>query len=105
MATSGVGIHSFREDPGTEEEALACVELALELGGDPNAMDDVGEMGLYGVAYRGANSIVDLLVERRANTFDVEHASDWTPLWIAQGLFSDGDLQGGPRRPPRFYPS
>ncbi len=96
MVASGVGIHSPGEDPGTEEEALACVELALELGGDPNAMDDVGETALHGAAYRGANSIVDLLVEHGANTFDVENASGWTPLRIAQGVFRTATYKEAP---------
>ncbi len=87
MVASGVGIHSPGEDPGTEEEALACVELALELGGDPNSMDDIGETALHGAAYRGANSIVELLIANGADTFAVENASGWTPLRIAQGVF------------------
>ena len=97
MVASGVGIHSPGEDPGTEAEALACVELALELGGDPNAMDDVGETALHGAAYRGANSIVELLVEQGADTFEVENASGWTPLRIAQGVFRTATYKEAPR--------
>ena len=97
MVASGVGIHSPGEDPGTEAEALACVELALELGGDPNAMDDIGETALHGAAYRGANSIVELLVEHGASTFDVENASGWTPLRIAQGVFRTATYKEAPR--------
>ena len=96
MVASGVGIHSPGEDPGTEAEALACVELALELGGDPNAMDDVGETALHGAAYRGANSIVELLVEHGADTFDVENSSGWTPLRIAQGVFRTATYKEAP---------
>ena len=97
MVASGVGIHSPGEDPGTEAEALACVELALELGGDPNAMDDIGETALHGAAYRGANSIVELLVEHGADTFDMENASGWTPLRIAQGIFRTATYKEAPR--------
>ena len=96
MVASGVGIHSPGEDPGTEAEALACVELALELGGDPNAMDDIGETALHGAAYRGANSIVELLVEHGASTLDVENASGWTPLRIAQGIFRTATYKEAP---------
>ena len=96
MVASGVGIHSPGEDPGTEVEALACVELALAAGGDPNAMDDIGETALHGAAYRGANSIVELLVEHGANTFDVENASGWTPLRIAQGVFRTATYKEAP---------
>ena len=96
MVASGVGIHSPGEDPGTEEEALACVELALELGGDPNTMDDIGETALHGAAYRGANSIVDLLVEHGADTFDVENASGLDAAADRTRGLPDGDLQGSP---------
>ena len=96
MVASGVGIHSPGEDPGTEAEARACVELALALGGDPNAVDDVGETALHGAAYRGANSIVDLLVAHGAATFDVENASGWTPLRIAEGVFRTATYKEAP---------
>ena len=96
MVASGVGIHSPGEDPGTEAEARACVELALALGGDPNVVDDIGETALHGAAYRGANSIVELLVEHGAATFDIENASGWTPLRIAQGVFRTATYKEAP---------
>ena len=96
MVASGVGIHSPGEDPGTEAEARACVELALALGGDPNTVDDIGETALHGAAYRGANSIVELLVEHGAATFDVVNAAGWTPLRIAQGVFRTATYKEAP---------
>ena len=96
MVASGVGIHSPGEDPGTEAEALACVELALELGGDPNAVDERGETPLHGAAYRGANSIVDLLVAHGADTYDQENVEGWTPLRIAQGVFRTATFKEAP---------
>ena len=96
MVASGVGIHSPGEDTGSEAEALACVEVALELGGDPNAIDQTGETALHGAAYRGANSIVHLLVEHGANTFDVENEAGWTPLRIAQGIFRTATFKEAP---------
>jgi ankyrin repeat protein len=97
MVASGVGIHSPGEDPGSEAEALACVEVALEFGGDPNAVDETGETALHGAAYRGANSIVNLLVEHGADTFDVENAAGWTPLEIAQGVFRTATFKEAPQ--------
>ena len=97
MVASGVGIHSPGEDPGTEAEALACVEVALELGGDPNTVDQTGETALHGAAYRGANSIVSLLVEHGADTFDVENSAGWTPLRIAQGVFRTATFKEAPQ--------
>ena len=87
MVAAGLGIHSPGEDPGTEAEALECVQIALELGGDVNAIDRNHETALHGAAYRGANSIVELLVDNGADTFDVENSRGWTPLRIAQGIF------------------
>ena len=87
MVAAGLGIHSPGEDPGTEAEALECVRIALELGGDVNAIDAHHETALHGAAYRGANTIVELLVDHGADTFDVENDRGWTPLRIAQGIF------------------
>jgi ankyrin repeat protein len=96
MVASGVGIHSPGEDPGSEAEALACVEVALELGGDPNVVDDNGDTALHGASYRGANSIVNLLVEHGADTFDVENVAGWTPLLIARGVFRTATFKEAP---------
>lgn len=96
MVAAGLGIHSPGEDPGTETEALECVQLALELGGDVNAIDRNHETALHGAAYRGASSIVDLLVEHGADTFDVENASGWTPLRIARGIFRTATYKEAP---------
>ena len=96
MVASGLGIHSPGEDPGTEAEALECAQIALELGGDVNAIDMHHETALHGAAYRGANSIVDLLVDHGADTFDVENASGWTPLRIAQGIFRTATYKEAP---------
>lgn len=96
MVASGLGIHSPGEDPGTEAEALECARIALELGGDVNAIDMNHETALHGAAYRGANSIVELLVDHGADTFDVENASGWTPLRIAQGIFRTATYKEAP---------
>lgn len=97
MVSSGVGIHSPGEDPGTEEEALECVKIALELGGNVNALDLNDETALHGAAYRGANSIVQLLVDRGANTFTTKNAYGWTPLKIAEGVFRTATFKEAPQ--------
>ena len=96
MVASGLGIHSPGEDPGTEAEALACVAIALELGGDVNAVALNGETALHGAAYRGANTIVQLLVDRGADTFHAENEAGWTPLRIAQGVFRTATYKEAP---------
>ena len=96
MVASGLGIHSPGEDPGTEAEALECVEIALELGGDVNAVALNGETALHGAAYRGANSIVQRLVNHGADTFHTENEAGWTPLRIAQGVFRTATYKEAP---------
>jgi ankyrin repeat protein len=96
MAAAGVGIWVVGESAGTNEEALEAVQLALELGGDVNAVDDYGYTALHGAAHRGAVAIVQLLADEGA-TIDARltrtsaHSSGgkegWTPLTIAEGVF------------------
>ena len=51
---------------------------------------------LHGAAYRGANSIVDLLVAHGADTFDQENVEGWTPLRIARGVFRTATFKEAP---------
>jgi hypothetical protein len=52
MSAAGVGIPG--ESPGTHEEALAAVKLALEAGGgDVNDIDANGETAVHGALHRG----------------------------------------------------
>lgn len=85
MVAAGVGIFGVGESPGTNEEALEAVKVALDLGADVNAVDQAGDTALHGAALRGANAIVRLLVERGAR-LDVKNSFGWTPLTIADGV-------------------
>ena len=84
MAAAGVGV-SPGSDPGTNEQALEAFTLMLDLGGDVSTADTLGDTALHGAARRGANAIVQLLVDRGA---DLEATNDkgWTPLTIAAGV-------------------
>ncbi|MXY25741.1 MAG: hypothetical protein F4Y45_14640 [Acidobacteria bacterium] len=86
MAAAGVGIWKIGENPGTNEEALAAVELAWELGNDVNAVDVNGDTALHGAIHRGADNIVRFLVEKGAN-IDAVNENGWTALSVAQGVF------------------
>jgi ankyrin repeat protein len=96
MAAAGVGIWVVGESPGTNEEALDAVKLALELGGDVTAVNDYGYTPLHGAAHRGAPAIVELLVKKGAK-LDARLTKTgggalgwkegWTPLVIAEGVF------------------
>ena len=84
MAAAGVGV-SPGADPGTNEEALAAFTLLLDLGGDIFAADAGGETPLHGAAERGANEIVQLLVDGGAD-LEAVNERGWTPLAIAEGV-------------------
>ena len=86
MAAAGVGIWKIGENPGTNEEALAAVELAWELGNDVNAVDGNGDTALHGAIHRGADGIVRFLHEKGAD-LDAVNETGWTALSIAQGVF------------------
>ena len=87
MVAAGVGIWAPGENPGTDEEALAAVKLALEAGG--GAVTDVdknGDTALHGAVYRGGNiAAIQLLIEKGAK-LDVRNNKGWMPLTIADGV-------------------
>ena len=90
MVAAGVDMWNPGEDggstPDAEPEALEAVKMLVELGNDVNAVNDRGETALHGAAYRGANTIVQYLVEKGA-TIDARSKQGWTPWTIANGVF------------------
>jgi ankyrin repeat protein len=87
MAAAGVGIWAPGENPGTHEESLAAVQLALEVGGgDVNDINDSSDTALHGGVYRGGNiSVIEFLVERGAK-LDVVNSLGWMPVTVADGV-------------------
>ena len=67
MAATGVGIWRIGENVGTNEEALEAVTLAWKLGSDVNAVDANGDTALHGTVHRGANAIVQFLIDKGAD--------------------------------------
>ena len=90
MAASAVN-RKLSESAVTEEQSLAAVKLLLELGADPKATSANGENALFGPAYRGWNTLTQLLVEKGADVNAVSKAGI-TPWLAASGL---GDRFGG----------
>jgi hypothetical protein len=90
MLAAGLQIFSMGEDSGTNEDALEAVKLCLELGNDVNAVDDNGETALHGAAWRGANDIVTLLVEKGARLDAREKKGQFTPLAYAHLVYTPG---------------
>jgi uncharacterized protein len=87
MVAAGVGIWAPGENPGTHEEALAAVKLALDAGGGSvNDVDQEGETALHGAVYRGgAIPVIQFLLDRGA-ALDVVNKRGWTPLIAAEGV-------------------
>ena len=93
MVAAGVGIFNLGESAGTNEEAFDAVQLAWELG-DRGVLqaDDRGYTALHGAALRGANPIVEFLVDRGADLL-AESREGWTPLRIADGVHYTGTVK------------
>ena len=86
----------FNDDPvRRERHDLEAVKLAMELGGDVNAVDDHGQTAMHGAAYMGGDTIVQFLADRGAPV-DVADDDGWTPLSIAEGLYVGGTFQVRP---------
>jgi hypothetical protein len=79
---------------GTENEAIAAVELLLSLGLDVNAVDDNGETAMHGAAYQNRPKLIDFLAAHGAdiNVWNRKNAWGWTPLLIAQG-YREGNFR------------
>ena len=87
MVAAGVGIWAPGENPGTHEEALAAMKLALEVGGGRvNDVDMDGETALHGAVYRGGNiAAIQFLIDQGAR-LDVRNKKGWLPLTAADGV-------------------
>jgi ankyrin repeat protein len=96
MAAAGLGTLAPGEEAGTEDEALAAAQLALELGGDVNAVDDNGDTAMHGAAYKSLPKMVQFLADHGAKpeVWNLKNKHGWTPLLIAEG-----------HRPGNFKPS
>jgi uncharacterized protein len=88
LAAAGVGTHSPGEDAGTENDAVVATKLALELGGDINAVDKNGESAMHGAAYKQFPAVVKFLAQKGAKSeiWNQKNKFGWTPLMIAEGV-------------------
>ena len=83
MAAAGAATYAW-QSPGTEAEALEAVRLVLDTGVDVNQADEAGNTAMHGAANRGANSVIDLLLDRGAQ-LDAANNEGWMPVTVAQG--------------------
>ncbi len=98
MVAAGVGTSSPGEDPGTEREVLEAVRVALDLGGDLDAVDKNGETAMHGAAYKHVPSVVAYLADRgvRNDVWNLENHKGWTPLRIAEGVHRGMNIISSP---------
>ena len=92
---AGVGTKDPGEDPGTDAEVLEAVKVALELGGDVNAVDNNGETPIHGAAYKAVPSTAQFLIDQGAKVeiWNRKNKSGWTPLRISEGIYREGNLR------------
>jgi ankyrin repeat protein len=90
MAASGLN-RGIGESALTEAQALAAVRFLIDLGADARGATTNGENALFGAAYRGWNTLLELLIEKGADVNAVSKAGV-TPWLAASGL---GDRLGG----------
>ena len=84
MVAAGVG-WSDGQSHGNQAEAPEAINLCMQWGGDVNAKNDVGYTALHGAAFRGANDVVKLLVEKGAR-MDVKNQEGKLPVNMAEGM-------------------
>ncbi len=98
MVAAGVGTSSPGEDPGTEREVLEAVKLALDLGGDLNAVDDNGETAMHGAAYKHLPAVAQFLADAGAKieVWNQKNKDGYTPLDITTGIHRGMSIVSSP---------
>jgi len=83
LFAAGVGYRD-KNTTGTEAQALEALKVAIETGLDLKAGNNRGETPLHGAASRGADTIVQFLVDRGA-ALQAKTKQNFTPLDYALG--------------------
>jgi ankyrin repeat protein len=95
MTAAGVGWADGTIHEHSEDETLEVVKLLLGLGSEINLANDHGITALHGAAYKGANKVVQFLVDHGADLAAQDKGEDYgfgvssvrmTPLNWAEGV-------------------
>jgi ankyrin repeat protein len=84
MMAAGVG-WSDGQSHGSQADAPEALKLCLQWGGDVNAVNDEGYTALHGASFRGANEVVQFLVDHGAK-MDVRNKEGRLPVNMAEGM-------------------
>jgi uncharacterized protein len=84
MVAAGVG-WSDGQSHGSQADAPEALKLCLDWGGDVNAVNDEGYTALHGASFRGANEVVQFLVDHGAK-MDVKNKEGRLPINMAEGM-------------------
>ncbi len=86
MAAAGVNWVVAQTYTESKEAQMEAVKLCLEKGADVNAKNSMGITAIIGAANRGADDILEFLVQHGAR-LDVKDKEGRTPLTWAEGVF------------------
>jgi ankyrin repeat protein len=101
MVAAGVGWVEGVTFEWSAAQTLEAVRMCLDLGLDPNLRDNDGRAALHGAAHKGANAVVQLLVDR-GGSLDLHDnggrdtisgsmfGHTWLPIEYSQGLVRVG---------------
>jgi ankyrin repeat protein len=90
MLAAGVGYRD-KNTRGTEAEALEALKVSIAAGLDLKQANTRGETALHGAANRGADTIVQFLVDNGAD-LNAKSKPGFTPLDVAMGKATIGQL-------------
>ena len=90
LFAAGVGYRD-KNTKGSESEALEALKIAIEAGLDLKQANSRGETALHGAASRGADTIVQFLVDHGA-AMNAKNNQKMTPLDFAMGKNSFAQL-------------
>jgi ankyrin repeat protein len=83
LFAAGVGYRD-KQTKGTEAEALEALKVCIDHSGDLSQKNSKGETALHGAASRGADTVVEYLVDKGAK-LDAKTGRGFTPLDVAMG--------------------